>query len=327
MEFALFFASLFGILVAAELFTNSVEDIGDRLGLSHGVVGSILAAVGTALPETLVPIVALIGGDPHAKGEIANGAILGAPFMLATLGFAIVGLAAVLKRNWSFKSDTFLVKRDLFFFLLMFIPSLVLASLEGFHYLKLFYGIVLLFAYGLYIYHVVREGGEEVESDHPLYFNRYLKLPEHLAVGFLQLIASLLVLLVSVEVFVRVIGDLSKAAGLSPLVFSLLVAPVATELPEKFNSFFWSLRGKFELAFGNITGAMVFQSAIPVSVGLIFTDWHIPASGLFSGLLAVIGALMVLAQIYLFRGFKGWLLLLNALLYLVYIGFVLFVQL
>jgi len=53
MEVALFFLSFVGILLAAELFTNAVEDIGDRLNLSHGVVGSILAAIGTALPETV----------------------------------------------------------------------------------------------------------------------------------------------------------------------------------------------------------------------------------------------------------------------------------
>ena len=87
MDLLLFFASFIGILLAAELFTNAVEDIGERLNLSHGVVGSLLAAVGTALPETLVPIVALLFGSPEAKEHIANGAILGAPFMLPPWGF------------------------------------------------------------------------------------------------------------------------------------------------------------------------------------------------------------------------------------------------
>ena len=100
MELFLFIVSFLGILLAAELFTNAVEIIGDRLNLSHGVVGSLLAAVGTALPETLVPIVALLFGSPDFKEHIANGAILGAPFMLATLGFFVIGLAAALRRDF-----------------------------------------------------------------------------------------------------------------------------------------------------------------------------------------------------------------------------------
>jgi cation:H+ antiporter len=258
-------------------------------------------------------------GDPHAKEEIANGAILGAPIMLATLGFTIIGLAALIKRDTEVKSDPFLIKRDLTFFMLMFTPALVLAFVPDAHYLKLFYGLVLFFGYGYYVYHVLKEGGEEVEAGNELYFNRYLRLPEHLAISFIQLLASLLVLLVAVEVFVHAIAAISKAMGISPLVFSLLVAPVATELPEKFNSFFWSLRGKYELAFGNITGAMVFQSAIPVSVGLIFTDWHISVDGILSGILALVGALLILGQLLLAGRIKSPLLLLNGLLYLVYI--------
>jgi len=318
MEIALFFASFVGILLAAELFTNAVEDIGDRLNLSHGVVGSILAAVGTALPETLVPIVALLFGSPEVREEIANGAILGAPFMLATLGFAIIGLASLLRKDREIKTDTFLIRRDLTFFTLLFPPALLLAFLEGFHWLKAAAGVLLLLGYLYYVYHVIKEGGEEVEAEESLHFSKYLKMPEHLATSVIQLISSLLVLLVSVEVFVHSLGVLSQQLGIAPLIFSLLVSPVATELPEKFNSFFWSLRGKYELAFGNITGAMVFQSSIPVSIGLLFTDWDIGRNGIIAGFIALLGALLVLYQIRFKKTVYGYLLLLNGFLYLLY---------
>src|SRR3989449_7327381 len=83
------------ILVAAEVFTNGVEWIGENLGLSEGAVGSVLAAVGTALPETLLPLVAILIG--HASGkEIGIGAILGAPFMLSTLAMFVLGTAVLI---------------------------------------------------------------------------------------------------------------------------------------------------------------------------------------------------------------------------------------
>jgi cation:H+ antiporter len=59
------------ILASAELFTNGVEWFGRRYELGEGAVGSILAAVGTALPETLVPIIAIVftGGQAAASSR------------------------------------------------------------------------------------------------------------------------------------------------------------------------------------------------------------------------------------------------------------------
>src|ERR671929_269321 len=92
--------SLAAILGAAVFFTNAVEIMGDRLQLGAGAVGSVLAAVGTALPETMIPVVAIVGAalagsGSAAAGEIGIGAILGAPFLLATLALFIVGTAAL----------------------------------------------------------------------------------------------------------------------------------------------------------------------------------------------------------------------------------------
>ena len=59
------------------------------------------------------------------------------------------------------------------------------------------------------------------------------------------------------------------ALGVSEILLALVIAPIATELPEKFNSLIWVRQGKDTLAMGNITGAMVFQSAIPTVVALV----------------------------------------------------------
>ena len=72
-------------------------------------------------------------------------------------------------------------------------------------------------------------------------------------------------------------------------MLSLVLAPLATELPEKANSFFWVKDGKDSLALGNITGAMVFQSTIPIAVGLAFTDWDLDRYAVVSGVLGLAG--------------------------------------
>src|SRR6186713_2948459 len=93
--------ALIVILIAAELFTNGIEWFGHRLNLAEGAVGSVLAAVATAMPETLIPVIAILGpvlfgGDPETSHAIGTGAILGAPFMLSTLAMFVTGVAVIL---------------------------------------------------------------------------------------------------------------------------------------------------------------------------------------------------------------------------------------
>jgi len=86
------------ILIGCDVFTNSIEWLGKKLNLNEGLLGSIFAAVGTALPETLIPIVAVILGATSSTGtthanDVGLGAIIGAPFMLATVAMFVTGVA------------------------------------------------------------------------------------------------------------------------------------------------------------------------------------------------------------------------------------------
>ena len=82
------------------------------------------------------------------------------------------------------------------------------------------------------------------------------------------------------ELFVTSIEHLAHGLGVDELVLTLVIAPLATELPETINSLTWIRQGKDTLALGNITGAMVFQSMLPVAFGLVFTDWQLTAPAL-----------------------------------------------
>jgi len=118
--------------------------------------------------------------------------------------------------------------------------------------------------------------------------------------------------------FVQSLEHISVKFGMDPLLFALLLAPVATELPEKFNSVTWTWKGRDTLAMGNITGAMVFQSTFPVSVGLLFTEWNITGMALFSALLAILSSLIVLGVIILKKRVSPLAVLFGGTLYLVY---------
>ncbi|MBU2721101.1 sodium:calcium antiporter, partial [Acidithiobacillus ferridurans] len=126
MNILLLVAALLIILAGAEAFTNALEHLGDRLGISEGVTGSIFAAVGTALPETMVPVVAVFAatsGQPaHLGEEVGVGAILGAPMMLSTLTLFMMALFVSPQRGWhgALNPEPTGLRRDLGWFLIAF---------------------------------------------------------------------------------------------------------------------------------------------------------------------------------------------------------------
>jgi cation:H+ antiporter len=104
---------------------------------------------------------------------------------------------------------------------------------------------------------------------------------------------------------VEEIINAAEALGVEPLLLSLVIAPFATELPEKANSVFWVRDGKDTLALGNITGAMVFQSTLPVAFGLAFTDWELDTASIVACSLALAGGLLAIFELQIRQRFLG----------------------
>ncbi|GAW28666.1 MULTISPECIES: sodium:calcium antiporter [unclassified Carboxydocella] len=308
LEIGILLVSLGVILLGAELFTNGVEWLGKRLGMNEGAVGSILAAVGTALPETLVPIIAILFNAGREAGtEIGIGAILGAPFMLGTLAFCVSGLAALAfayrrpSRTWM-TVDKRVVGRDLRFFLLVYALAIV-ASFLTIRQLKLAVAVALLGAYIIYAYKTIQdEEGVECECLSPLTFARNNPNPA-LGIILLQVVTALGAIVLGAEYFVKSLEVLSGHWGISPLVLSLIITPIATELPEKFNSVIWIRQGRDTLALGNISGAMVFQSSVIPALGIFLTPWQFtwPSLPLISSFFALASA----GYVYLLMNIKG----------------------
>src|SRR5207244_2278296 len=161
------------LLVRAGVFTNGVEWLGLKMRISEGATGSILAAIGTATPETLIPVVAILFTNTTDSDEIGVGAILGAPFMLGTLVMLLIGVTAFVlrkkrKRN-TLHVDAAHAVRDLSFFLVLYAIALGLALLPtDLHFLKGYLGWVFLPAYFLYLFLVLRtprRSAEDIEEE------------------------------------------------------------------------------------------------------------------------------------------------------------------
>jgi cation:H+ antiporter len=317
------------ILVCAELFTNGVEWAGRRFNLDEGATGSVLAAVGTALPETMIPLMALIFLGEDGGEEIGIGAILGAPFMLSSLALFVTGVAVIVfsfrgRRTPKVTVNEKIMRRDLSHFLIAYTLAL-LAGLLHLPALNWALAALLLVFYGYYVWETVRAEGCLEGDCEPLWFHRRCEedLPHTWRI-ITQLVVALGGIIWGAQVFVQQVEVIADAMGADPLIVALLIAPVATELPEKFNSVIWIGRNRDTLALGNITGAMVFQSTFPVSIGLLFTKWELTFTALLSGVLALFSGLVCYLTLRFRHKLPWWLLVSAGSLYVIYVLAVVF---
>jgi cation:H+ antiporter len=293
VEFGL---ALVAILLGAAFFTNAVEILGARLGLQQGAVGSLLAAVGTALPESMIAVVAILepvvmGGETASGAEIGVGAILGAPFMLATLALFVVGVSALVYRRRRPQGRTLLVDeetiaRDVGYFLVFFALAAGVGLVDLPFAVKLVVAVALVAGYVRYARLTLGSGGHLEEVPERLLALPRTQEPSAFAAAS-QMVASLGVIVAGAHFFVDAVKHAAEGLGLPAGLIALVLAPLATELPEKFNSIFWVRDGKDTLALGNMTGAMIFQSTIPVTFGVLFTSWELGPLSLFSAALAL----------------------------------------
>ena len=325
MAVVLLVIALVIILASAELFTNGVEWFGRRYELGEGAVGSVLAAVGTALPETLIPVIAIVFTSTAASDEIGVGAILGAPFMLATLAMVVTATAVVVfawrgRRTREVTINEGVMRRDLSHFLIAYGLAMAAGVVgnEAMHYVL---AACLLVFYGYYVWETLRSEGDLDGDTKPLYFHRHPEMPHRHRI-FLQLGLALVGIVIGAEIFVREVEVLSETLGVAPLIMSLLITPIATELPEKFNSVLWIRQRKDTLALGNITGAMVFQSTFPVSIGLLFTTWQLDRPSMVAGVLALVSGTVFYVTLRVRHTLTWWSLAGAGSLYFAYLVYV-----
>lgn len=323
----LFFGSAVAIYVCCEFFVNGVEWVGHRLRITETATGTILAAFGTALPESVVTFVAVAFGHTDAEREIGVGAALGGPLALSTLAYSVVGLTLMgsttlhVRKKMALEVDCLRLSRDQAWFLSIFVCKLTL-GLVAFPGKSLF-GFVFLAAYAAYVWTELRREGEAHESHalEPLKLRPADPRPSLFWAG-LQTGAALIVIFIASRIFVGQLDVIGPWLGLPPQLVALLLSPIATEMPETMNAIIWVRQGKERMALANISGAMMIQATIPTACGLFGTPW------LFDRSLILAGGVTTVAVVALFLMFRGgrvtgkqlsW----SSLLYLLFAGLLL----
>ena len=299
----LFLLSAGAIYLACEYFVNGVEWFGQKLNLGATATGTILAAFGTALPESAVTFVAVILGKTPEQKDIGVGAALGGPLVLTTIAYAVVGVALWMNRRRLQRTDSVVrveharLSRDQAWFLAIFVVKCSL-GLIAFAF-KPWLGVLFLLAYALYVWRELKSDDTAPEEEvlEPLKLQPRAANPSLWWVS-VQTVLALVVIAIASHTFVKQIEAIGVALQLSPHLVALVLSPVATELPETMNALIWVRQGKERLALANISGAMMIQATIPSSLALFATPW------LFDAPLMVAGVLTGIAIVYLWWLFR-----------------------
>lgn len=342
MELILSLISLLSILLLIVLscifFTNAIEIAGEKLNLSKGAVGSLLAAIGTSLPETVVPLVAIFGAYINGSGlnisyKIGVGAILGAPFMLGTLAFFVTGISVVIftktgRRKPDMPINTIIMLRDLHYFAFAYFIA-TLCAFVHIPLIKYIIAVFLVILYGIYALRTVRrpcESSDECNNElDELIFVKYFNVLSRFYIFTLifQLVLSLGGIVLLAHLFIEQLKFLSGFFHVNPFILSLVLTPIATELPEKFNSIIWIRAQKDTLALGNLTGSMVFQSCILSAIGITLTPWVLNKEAFVNIIIVFLSVGSVYMNIVLNRGILKYSALLGGgvfyLIYLIYV--------
>jgi cation:H+ antiporter len=297
------------IYLSCEWFVNAVEWLGQRLRVGPLAVGTILAAFGTALPESVVTFVAVVFGTSGEQKDIGVGAAMGGPLVLATVAYGVTGAVMLAHRHRRVRivaaapsgagvgaevaarsddiGDVGKLVRDQRWFLLIFVAKVVLGLVML--AFKPWLGLLFFAAYAVYFWQEIRgrgEGGDDGKDLAPLLLQRRKTNPATWAV-VVQTLAALVVIFAASQLFVYQLDAISPMLGLPAAVTALLLSPIATELPEIMNAIIWVRQNKTSLALANISGAMMIQTTVPSGLGLLFTPWRFDTALLISGLVTM----------------------------------------
>lgn len=284
IEGALLLASAAAIYFACEFFVNGVEWLGRRMSVGSNATGTILAAFGTALPESVVTFVAVAFAKSDAQRELGIGAALGGPLVLATIAYATVGIALLLNKKplkQHVATDFKRLSRDQAWFLCIFVVKLAI-GLIAFAW-KPWLGIAFLAAYAFYFWRELSSAGGEEEELEPLTLARGAGDKPPITMILAQTVGALVVIFFASHFFVEQLNALAPALGVAPQVLALFLSPIATELPETMNAIIWVRQGKHRLALANISGAMMIQATVPTAFGLFWTPWLLDRTLLAAG--------------------------------------------
>ncbi len=278
------------VFVSSFLLVNALEWLGERLRLGSSFVGAILSPLFTSLPELIIILIAILSGVSATGSEIGIGTIFGEPFMVSSLSYGLLGMAAIVSYSITRKRaiPDLAVHKTLaipFATMIILFPLTLIPGFVRPGPVRYVFGVFFLAAFIVYVYLMYRRKASELidESDELIIGRRLPKSPAYQnAAVVVQSLAAIALLYFGSRYLVSSVAMLATDINVSALGLAMLVVPAATALPETIAALIWTHRGKDTLAVGSLVGEKVLYCTFYPGLGLFLTSWNLDVHAVFS---------------------------------------------
>lgn len=286
-----FVVALIILVKGADWLIESSEKMGLALGLSPFIVGVTIVGIGTSFPELISSFVAVFQGVPEVV--VAN--VVGSNIANILL---IVGVSTLIGKR-------LVVSKDLIDLDLPLLATTTVLFLGVLWDAQIIMGesILLLLTYGVYFLYTLFSKDEHDKKDEKI------KKPKLVFKDFFFLVLGIISLIFGAKYLIDALVQLSTILNIATGVIAITAVAVGTSLPELLVSAKAALRGKSEVALGNIFGSNVFNALVVVGLPGLFSALPVDEKTFLIGVptMAIATLLFVISgiskKIYIWEGF------------------------
>ena len=246
MSFLIFVIAMGVLIWGAEMLIHQSEKIALRFDIPEFIIGATLIALGTSLPEMAASVAASAADKP----EIAISNVIGSNILNITLVLASVFLVA---RNIKpdrdfFAKDSTWALMPVFVFILMIMDGVI----------SRFDAILLMLMMGAYLLFLVQDAKSLPEEE----LEELAKEPFSWPLTLLMLSIGFVLVITGAHFTVESASDIAKSFGVSEWVIGIIMISLGTSLPELVVSISASIKGKVDMAIGNIIGSNMANTSV-----------------------------------------------------------------
>ena len=307
LDFLLLVCGLAGLWIGSETLIKGAMSLADRYRLSDPLVGMLVLAIGTDLPELFV---AFDASFRSLAGEELSGIVIGSAVGSSIAQFALVfGVAGFI--GYPPMQRQFLPRNT--FFLVGGIVAVFLFSLDG--RISRLEGVLLILYYAAYLAVLILRR-VEIDDDG----GEVAHKPAWRA--WLILACGLVLLLIAAELTVVYAAEFATDVGLSNIAVSAIVIGFGSSLPELSVSFVALLRKRGGLSVGNLVGSNVLDTLLVPGIAAVISPLVVVPAILFVDLpVLLVSTLLVLLFLYVTRrGVRGPEATILLLIYISYVA-------
>lgn len=281
------------ILLGANFLTDGSAAVAQRLRMPEFIIGLTIVAVGTSTPELVVSVMSAL----HGSSDMAIGNVVGSNNFNVYLILGICSLIAPLALTRS------TIRRDIPIgmaasLLLLLFASDARLGLGEVNVIGRLEGIIMIVLYIAMITYTIRQARKELPSGEPATEE---KAPMAWWLSIVMIVGGLCGLIFGGEMFVNNATALARRMGISESVIAITLVAGGTSLPELASSVVSLLKGKADMALGNVVGSNIANILLILGVSSTIQPLTLGGITMTDLLVAALGSVLLFIAAFTFR--------------------------